>query len=191
MLGPFFMAVHILDSWLPRIGDYSIAGWVICLGYLLAAILCHVAFKHATNHILRCFWLALGMVCLFLSINKQLDLQTLLTIAGRHIVQYFGWFAERRVLQKTFVMLFAMFSLAGLLLCSWLVRLLPMAERLALAGALVLGSFVFIRAAAIHHVALFGNPMIAHLVPALLECTGIALVVAGALFRLKKYRSTN
>ncbi len=60
------------------------------------------------------------------------------------------------------------------------------AEKLALAGALVLGGFAFIRAAATHHVGLPGNPMTAHLSPSLLECIGIILVVAGSLFRLRK-----
>src|SRR6476659_1098397 len=44
-------------------------------------------------------WLAISVLFLFLGVNKQLDLQTALTEAGRYLAHYKGWYEQRQVVQ--------------------------------------------------------------------------------------------
>ena len=87
-----------------------------------------------------------------LGINKQLDLQTLLTVLGRDIAQANGLYESRREIQLIFVILFALFCFSLLVALSWWLSdcwgwyLIP------LLGVALLVSFVVIRAASFQHV---------------------------------------
>ena len=49
------------------------------------------------------FWLTLALLLLFLGINKQLDLQTLLNDIGRRKARAEGWYGNRRYYQTMFI----------------------------------------------------------------------------------------
>ena len=59
-------------------------------------------------------WFGLSILLLVLGINKQLDLQTLLTALGREIAQENGLYESRREIQLIFVILFALFCFSSL-----------------------------------------------------------------------------
>jgi len=117
--------------------------------------LCCNAAMASTRHGLKkeaSFWLLFTGFLLFLGINKQLDLQTWLTLFGRHLAEDEGWYAQRRGVQAAFVALIAMLGASGLIaLWRWGKRDVRH-YRLALCGGVFLACFIVIRAASFHYV---------------------------------------
>jgi hypothetical protein len=142
--------------WSPGLGDNHPVGWVTVAVYLVAA---YAAARTAVKRIPveaadrreRLFWSGAALVLLILGINKQLDLQSLVTAIGRCHAQLAGWYDDRRAVQRTFILLVAV---AGLVtLCGLTVSLRRILDRiwLALVGLVFVCLFVVIRAASFHH----------------------------------------
>ncbi len=88
---------------------------------------------------------------LFLGINKQLNLQTLMIVIGRNVSAAGHWYGARRQVQLMFSIVFAVLCL-GILACFWKRYLVFFKEnQLVLAGAIVLALFVILRSALINH----------------------------------------
>lgn len=182
-------------TWSPGIGDPTLIGWVTVGAYLFTALLCFHASERCRqpsrailsgSHFAfaRGLWLTLFLAFLFLGINKQLDLQSLLTQTGRHIAHQFGWFAERRTIQAVFVAGLGLFAFSMLFVFAAVFRFSARAERLALVGAAATLGYVLIRASTIHHCDTFlSSPFIGKQVVWILEICGIGLVFFAALQR--------
>ena len=174
-----------VGRWSPGIGDASIAGWVTVVAYFFAVFLCARAYLRRRSddryQAERRVWLALACALLGLGINKQLDLQTALTEAGRTLALQQGWYAERRVVQGIFVLAVI---IGGVGVGGWLLtqaRRSSKALRKGLLGAVTLGAFVVVRAASFHHVdLLLGQTWAGLRLNVLLEIGGIVWVACGA-----------
>lgn len=157
------------------------AAWVAVAGYLVGAALCFRQRGRVDSAREQWFWMVAALAMLALGINKQLDLQTALTAWARQMARDGGWFAQRRAVQAVFikaVMVAALVVGAGL---AWLVRGLRARVWVVLAGLMLLGVFVVLRAASFHHIdRLMGLPLLGLKLHAMLELAGIAIVVAGA-----------
>lgn len=150
---------ELYGGWSPGIGDPSLMGWLTVGGYLLAAHACRRAYLRARAAALAgasaerrvaWLWAGLGAFLLALGVNKQLDLQSLLTEVGRGLAYEYGWYEERRAVQRAFIMGVAIAAcLIGLALLALarghIARLLP-----ALGGAVFLLAFVLVRASSFH-----------------------------------------
>jgi hypothetical protein len=171
-------------KWMPGIGDPTIVGWVTVGLYLAASALCwwvwrgHGAFGDREARAWR--WLA--ALFLALGINKQLDLQTAVTEAGRMLAHRQGWYDHREIVQLCFVIVVAALGLlAATLLVVW-TRRAQGATRMAILGALLVLTFVVIRAASFHHVDRFINERFLGLRwHWILEIGGILLVLLAGL----------
>jgi len=180
-------------QWRPGIGDPSVMGWVTVGAYVLGTALCAWSAARAATRRPHdpaafgyvYFWAGLAVLLLLLGVNKQLDLQTWLWLAGRRLAHEQGWYESRRTVQIVFVVAVAF---AGLLLAGlfcWLSRKALRHHFLALAGALVVTSFVVIRAASFHHVdAMLGWRVADVKMNCLLELPGILCVCVSALHTL-------
>jgi hypothetical protein len=133
-------------------------GWFIAFAYLLATAGCAIVWTADRRTSRRgraaspLFWTVLTFALLFLGINKQLDLQTLLNDVGRRMARSEGWYDQRRGYQVLFI---AAVSVAGLIALgglSWLARKQWKRNFLALLGTVFLYVFVLIRASSFHHV---------------------------------------
>jgi hypothetical protein len=175
-------------NWTPRIGDPTIGGWVTVVLYLLATGSCWISAQKAgledigSNE--RRAWRAISVLFLALGINKQLDLQTALTEAGRVLAHYQGWFEQRQVVQLAFITLVAIICLiAAITLLLW-TRSAPIPTRLALIGTTIVLGFVLIRAASFHHVDRFiGQKILGLRWNWVLEMSGISLVLLASQWR--------
>lgn len=156
---PMRLLTTIGDGWHPGIGDPTVMGWLTVVAYLGATYSCYRAFRASRlsgpdeeRAPMRALWLGLTVLMGFLAINKQLDLQSLMTEVGRNLAHEQGWYERRGEVQRAFI------GTIGLLavVCSvFLLRLArgPLARaRLALVGACGLLAFIVIRAASFHHV---------------------------------------
>ena len=174
-------------SWLPGFGDPTPAGWVTVAAYLVAAAL---AFRMAALRTRppqrtaeRAFWALAGLGLVFLAVNKQLDLQSLMTAAGRCAARMQGWYGARRPVQVAVILgLVAAAGLVGLLTLALLWRSLGRTLP-AILGLAAITAFVLVRAVGFHHVdALIGMRVGGFRLNWMFELGAIALFCAGVLW---------
>ena len=145
--------------WRPGIGDPTVVGWLTVGAYLLTAWFCLRAARASqgvADPTLRrraaLLWYLLAGVLLTLAINKQLDLQTLLTEVGRALAKAHGWYGLRRKVQAAFILVLVAGGCTAALAFALITAPVLRQARLAFYGLLVVLVFVLIRASSFHHV---------------------------------------
>ncbi len=171
------------DRWRPGIGDPTFIGWLTVVAYALAAGLCiRDALREREVRPRFLFWSLLGIMLVLLGINKQLDLQTWLTLTGRHVARAHGWYERRRVFQFWFIIAIALSAFAGYAMVWRLAHEHGDDLWIPLLGLFLVVCFVVIRAASFHHIDEFLHTSIfGFRLNWLLELGGIGIIIAGAL----------
>lgn len=182
-----FLASYTADGrWHPGIGDPTPLGWLTVAAYLVAAFhswrACRATADCEEPSLrLRCFWGLLAASMLALGVNKQLDLQGLLTQVGRDVAMRDGWYRNRGIVQQAFILGLVGCALACGALALWILREHLREIWIALAGAVFTATFVVVRASSFHKVDwLLGNELAGLKVHRLLELGGVALVAFAA-----------
>ena len=172
-------------KWSLGFGDPTIGGWAIVICYAFGSVLCMRASAAARVHSPPDegrFWTGLSCALAFLAINKQLDLQILLTDIGRFVASELKIFDWRRQVQGLFLVLLTASVGVGLSLWVWRLRTAHMAVKLALGGALLVAAFLLARAALFNHASLYlragWDPRV--IGRFLVEFAGIALISGAA-----------
>ena len=179
----------VLRGWRPGIGDPEATGWLTVLAYLLCAGLAVAVWRRQPRGPGRTFWAVIAGLMLFLGLNKQLDLQTALTQAGRCLAHAQGWYDQRRVVQAAFILGLLAASVMALLLARRMLRGSLRGNRLALIGLTVLTAFVMVRAVGFHHVdALIGRREFGVSTNYLFENAGLLLIALNAAALLRRAR---
>jgi hypothetical protein len=174
-------------AWRPRIGDPSVMGWVTVVAYALAAISALAAARRAQRASVPSTeyggaWLLVAVLMALLSLNKQLDLQSLLTDVGRVMARRQGWYENRREIQQWLLVGIA----GGSIVCSAIIAIrfhrFWRTHVLLGAGLVFLATFIAVRAISFHHFdVLLGTTWVGVRANWLLEIGGIALVLFAAL----------
>lgn len=201
-------------QWVPGIGDPTFMGWLTVVAYFAASWLGLRAFmvekagpprpyRQAIGALLRVvkrhwpsppaparragLWLLLAGLLGFLGVNKQLDLQTLLTEIGRVTAIESGWYENRRAVQVGFIGAVLVGAAMAVAALWWLVRGQLRDFRLALGGMVLLLGFVIVRATSFHDMDAWIHTSVAGLqLNWVLELGGITLVAVAAGRRLRK-----
>lgn len=170
------------DEWHAGIGDPTFMGWFTVFAYFVAALLSFRAFLQAQpGGSERFFWAAIFLAMSALGINKQLDLQTWVTLTARGLARSEGWYEFRRPLQVGFICMVAVAGVATVVAFWKLAGRYWRKHSLTLSGLIFLSGFVIIRAASFHHVDLFLKYDIGGMrMNWIFEIGGILLVAAGA-----------
>ena len=190
-MASFWSFKNLIGSWRPTIGDPSFMGWFTVVSYfacaivsLSAAIKCKKSDRGAFL-----FWNAISTLMFLLGVNKQLDLQSLLTEIGRQIARYQGWMDQRRIIQFWFIVILVIAVVLSFLIFVIVMRDLFRRFKFAFIGLFVLMSFIMIRAISFHHVdEILRSRIFDVKINWALELTGIyAIFIAGMIdiFRLK------
>lgn len=176
--------------WAPGIGDPTWGGWSTVVVYALTAGACLWAARSSARQTLAArMWWFMGAVLAFLGINKQLDLQSWLTQVGRQMAHAQGWYDVHRAVQAGFVAVLGITILYSVIYALWLLRDEARPEKGAIAGLLVLGGFILMRAASFHHVDLLLGASVGGLrFNWLFENTGIVIIGFCAMARLRANR---
>ncbi len=161
MLESIMLAEVVEERWRLGIGDPTVFGWVTVVAYLVAALGSFWAAwreprtdnKHPNRP--ATFWLVLCALLVGLGINKQLDLQTLVTQVGRDVIAWMGMYQQRRQLQVGFILAVALVSVAAVVAFFWFARRALRYRWLALVGTVFILGFVVVRAASFHHIDAF------------------------------------
>lgn len=176
-------------QWAPGLGDNNAMGWFTVLVYLVATVSSVLAARGVSGQggaagRERGFWWVTAAIMLFLTINKQLDLQTLMTLIGRCNAQLSGWYDMRRIIQRDFILAIAAGGALGLAVLALLLRGILARVWLALLGLGFVCLFVVVRAASFHHMdVLLGTWVFGVKLNWLLELPGPLLVTLVALRR--------
>lgn len=176
----------VFGVWSPEIGDPHLMGWVTVGVYLLAglasvSVVRRNAFPPDSRCRERMFWILATLLLMLLAVNKQLDLQSFITAAGRCMAQAQGWYENRRVVQLVFILVLAGTGVLALLGLGRMLRGTLPRTGLALLGLVLVTVFVVIRAAGFHHMdVLIGTRIAGMRLNWLLELSGPLLVLVAA-----------
>jgi hypothetical protein len=175
-----------VGSWSPGIGDPTIGGWITTFLYFATVVqMWRVMRRIDRTSFEWAVWRLLLVCMLALGINKQLDLQTAFTEAGRILAHDQGWYDNRWEVQKLFIAALCGAAVAGCIAIAVMAYFLPRSARLALCGLVVLTAFVLIRASSFHHVdILLGMQTMGLRFNWILEIGGILLVLFAGSWRL-------
>lgn len=181
--------IDAAGNWRPGLGDNTLSGWVITLSYFTAFALCLWTWKREDDRWLAGvrglrprFWLAMAAGLLVLGVNKQLDLQTLVSVLGRRAAKSMGWYDQRRTVQAAFIVLVGLIAVSAVVGIAWWIRSAFRRYWLAAVGGAYLASFIVLRAASFHHVdeVLYRIPGLGRNVNRVLELSGIVLIAFSA-----------
>lgn len=175
--------------WSPAIGDPTPLGWLTTIAYFGAALLAAFALRVAPagplpkRRAYLHFWWLMIVAFTALGINKELDLQSLFTVAAKCLASRDGWYNDRRHVQVIFIL--SAVGLGVLLLLAALVHFRKVIGLvgIAIVGVVFVSTFVVVRAASFHQVDhLIGTYVLGVRVNGFLELPGIMLVAANALW---------
>ena len=158
--------------------------------YFIVAVIClKAAFtskldgnQNKSNHekSIKTFWLFLTFFLIALGINKQLDLQSLLTQIGKDIAIEQGWYKNRHIVQLGFIILIGLTGVTALTFMIKTYRNTNFSVNIALTGCIILFSFILIRASSFHHMDIFINIKVASVkMNWLLELGGLVIIGIG------------
>ena len=183
---PALLAFTDGDVWHPGIGDPTVMGWLTVFAYFAVAVLCIRRAQGAGAYPQRLiFWSSVAVLLVVLGVNKQLDLQTWLTLAGRRVAIEQGWYEHRRVVQLLFV-LFVGLAACGSFLFMWHLVRRNRELWLPLLGVLLILAFVIVRAASFHHIdTLINFRFLGVRMNWVLELGAIAVIGLGACRRMR------
>ena len=172
--------------WAPSIGDPTVMGWVTVVVYFTVAIIClKAATTENANKSEKLFWFYLTFFLIALGINKQLDLQSLLTQTGKDLAIAQGWYKDRRFIQMGFIILIGLLGVTGTIILLKTYRNANTAIKIAFVGCIILFVFIIMRASSFHHMDLFINmEFVGAKMNWLLELGGLAIIGVGCLHYL-------
>jgi hypothetical protein len=167
--------------------DRAPLAWLIVAGYFVGAAAAFWASRSARKRDRR-FWIWTALLLIFLGLNKELDLQTLMTVEGRTLAHQSGWYEQRRIVQGVFLLVM---GIAGVVTIVALVRWLrksPLQVKTAAIGIVLLFIFVLIRAGSFHHIDHWVTINVAGMRSGWwLELAGTAVICLSALaFRMRR-----
>ncbi len=166
--------------WSPTIGDPTPVGWFTVVAYFLAAALClHAAWRSAASN--RRIWTAFAVILALLGVNKELDLQSLLTEIGRTLARDEGWYEVRQRVQNAFLVMLALATAITAAIAIRICRGRGRAVAVGMTGMIFLLAFILARAVSFHA----GDRLIRQELGGLrlnwiFELGGIALVALGS-----------
>jgi cytochrome bd-type quinol oxidase subunit 2 len=174
-------------TWRPTIGDPSVMGWVTVAAYALAAgaaLAASTRAERAGDAASRSSlaWLLVAGLMALLCVNKQLDLQSLLTDLGRVLARRQGWYEDRHHMQKLFIFALISGALVAATALGMAFHRFWRQHALLGVGLVVLLTFIAVRAIGFHHLDILLHTAWAGVkFNWAMELSGIALVTWAAL----------
>ncbi len=171
--------------WKTDKGDYSFSGWLITCLYLCSFIMLLFLIGKSTGVSFRdkVFWYSVCGIILFLSINKQLDIQMLITDIARTAAKEYQVYAVRKPFQIRIISFFTSMGISLFILLMILLRSCHRSVFLAIGGVFCLFSFLCLRLVSHHKVeAIFSRSVGVFTLFECLELLGILMVCCAAVW---------
>ena len=188
----FFEAI----GWYPKIGDATLMGWLTVFFYFatfilsLKVVLVSESIFTEQLKVQKQFWIIISCLMFLLCINKQLDLQSLLTALGRFILKEQGLYDYKRLLQVVFLASIFLAALIGFLFIVKKLYKAAKKEMLAIFGIVFLLMFILIRASSFHNIDSFiGYSLLGFKMNWFIELSGIGLIFINGILLLRVKRN--
>jgi hypothetical protein len=159
--------------------------------YLLGAALCTLAcvrlYTGGARRTSVAFWVVLALVMATMGVSRMVDLGPLLTEHGRDFARDYGWYEDRRSIQRTAVEVVIICGVIGACIAAaWLAFAAAPEHPLGALAVVYLTTFVAVRAISLHQVdqLLYNHPVEGVRINALLELSGISAVCLAAVVSL-------
>jgi hypothetical protein len=138
--------------WTFGIGDPSLEGWLICILYLTATILSYKKYSilKSQKRLIFKSWGFISLILLFLSLNKQLDFQTIVSDIGRTIAVNLDLMEQRHIFKRVFIITVALSGIAFIINFRKNIFHLKKSHPLTFVGLTALVCFIFLRATSFH-----------------------------------------
>jgi len=147
-------------SWIPRIEDPTFADWLTVALYLATSLSCWKSGREAKLEDGRRSkehraWRFIAILFLALALNRLLNLMTAVTMLGRAVAHFQGWYERRYPVQMVLIGLATVACvLAVIALPIWMRRASP-PTWLALIGTTLTVTFILISAISYHDIDVF------------------------------------
>jgi hypothetical protein len=173
------------NQWEVGIGDPTIFGWITVVSYAASAYLCWKTLTIGAGRD-RQAWQLMAIVLIALGINKQLDIQSLMTQEARVFIKWLGLYEMRRTLQVYFLIAISFGALTGLWIFCRKFAALNTDLKVAIGGLCFVVCFVLVRAASFHHLdLLLPQEMLGLSFNFALENVGLVVISVAAVLRKK------
>ena len=146
-----FCSSEALQRWLVGLGDPGLTPWVVVLFYLCIAAFSWRAARRQSGTRAAIFWRSISAIALFLALNKQLDLQTLILRCGRVAVTSVGWSVYRRSIEAIVAIVIGVTVAAIFVRAAMIYRRMHFAERIAILGMALVTLSIVSRSTVILH----------------------------------------
>jgi hypothetical protein len=179
------MATSNNNQWELGIGDPTIFGWVTVVSYATSAYLCWQTFTVGAGRD-RQAWRLVMIALIALGVNKQLDLQSLLTQETRNLIKWLELYEIRRILQLIFIISISFAAFFGVAIFYRKFADENIYLRIAFCGLCFVVCFVLFRAASFHHIdLLLPQEMLGLSFNFMFENVGIVAISLSAFLRKK------
>ncbi len=172
-------------------GDYTFIGWAITFIYalwicILLSYIYRTSFASRTDTV---FWWTAFSIILFLAINKQMDLQMLITDIARTAAKEYQLYEIRKPFQIQFISLFATLGFGFITLIIFFINKAHKSLLLASVGISLLFSFLVIRLISHHKTETFFGQSLGYLnLFDVIEISGICVVCSSLLWYCKNHK---
>jgi hypothetical protein len=190
-LSDIFAKSYHTGYWKSYRGDYSFSGWMVTFFYVLCCfILLFVFFKTSfTSGTDKTFWILIFGIILFLSINKQLDLQMLITDIARTTAKEYHLYETRKLFQIKIISFFTSLGFGAIALLIFFLRKSHKSVFVALGGITAIFLFLFFRLISFHKIEAILREHIGFFT--LFDCfelVGIFLVIFSCIWYYKSHK---
>lgn len=175
--------------WKTYRGDYSLSGWIITFFYAVCCLSLIIFFLRTSFVTLldQLFWFGIFGVIVFVSINKQLDLQMLITDVMRTALKEYQLYETRKPFQIRIISLFATLGVGTISFVMYLFRKSHKSMFVALGGIGTIFSFLVLRLISYHKIeALLVQNVGIFTVFDCFEIVGIWMVILSLIWYYKK-----
>lgn len=140
-------------TWLSKSGDTTMWSWIITVMYVLAIILSfYLARTIKAENDRHFLWVWLSVFLLAMGLNKQLDVQILISMTGKYLAWNLNIYQYGRLLQKILALGILLGTAAFAILIFQKTRSILHKEKLSLTGFAILILFTLIRVGSISHI---------------------------------------
>ncbi|MBI9097872.1 MAG: hypothetical protein JEY91_05320 [Spirochaetaceae bacterium] len=172
--------IPFLNNWLSKSGDDTFWSWVITLMYVVTIVFSIYYIQKIKNDEPKHFlWVCISIFLLVLGINKQLDIQILLSMVARFVTKHLGLSEYHYLIHNivTLSLFVSMITVSIIVLIR--IRTIIMQSLIPLSAVTILMVFILLRAASIQIPKIHG-----------LELLGLILIFADICINLHKLKKT-
>jgi len=185
--------IPFLNTWLSKSGDTTFWSWIITIMYVVVVSLSlYYTNRIKTDKERHFLWVCISLFILAMGINKQLDFQILLTMAGKTLAGNLNLMNRSRILWKTLAVGILFSAVIGGIIILYKSRRILNKEKLTIGGVAILLFFTLTRVGSISQIriAIILQYYVISRIHAV-ELLGLLIISLSLILKLRNIRKDN